>query len=268
MSNARLFCGDNVDVMRREIPDATIQLTVTSPPYDNLRKYNGFTWDFEACARELYRVTKPGGVVVWVVKDSIIDGSQTATSFKQALYFRELGFNLHDTMIFNASRLPHGATTRYHNQFEFMFVVSKGAPAVANILREACKHAGRFKGGSFSDKRGREMRAKPAGVPVKDTKPRGNIWTYGLGFGGCTTDRDAFRHPAIFPERLAQDHILSWSNPGDLVLDPFVGSGTTGKMAVINGRDFIGIDISPEYVALSRARIPGMENKCNVATAC
>lgn len=250
-----LHIGDNVDVMRREIPDESIPLTVTSPPYDNLRKYNGFTWDFEALARELYRVTKPGGVVVWVVADATVNGSETGTSFRQALYFKECGFNLHDTMIFSGVKPPRANGSRYHDQMEYMFVLSKEKPSTTNILREPCKHAGKTKGGVWSDRRGSKSKSKAAVFPVQADKPRSNIWVYGLGFGGVTTDREAFSHPALFPERLAQDHILSWSSLGDTVLDPFVGSGTTGKMALLNGRSFVGIDISPEYIDIARSRI-------------
>ncbi len=253
-----LHVGDNIEVMRREIPDASIQLTVTSPPYDNLRKYNGYAWDFEACARELYRVTKPGGVVVWVVADATVNGSETGTSFRQALYFKECGFNLHDTMIYHKMTPPSvdHFHHRYYPHWEYMFVFSNGKPGAGVLLREPKK---------YMDKRKKKEGRREIDGTVIDTyqpsaeldKIRGNVWYYNVGLYGSTSDREAFKHPAIFPEALAQDHILSWSNPGDTVLDPFVGSGTTGKMAVLNGRDFIGIDISPEYVALANGRING-----------
>ncbi len=254
-----LHVGDNIEVMRREIPDASIQLTVTSPPYDNLRKYNGYAWDFEACARELYRVTKQGGVVVWVVADATVNGSETGTSFRQALYFKECGFNLHDTMIYHKCPPPTVDIQfhRYYQHWEYMFVFSKGKVLTdAPLLREPKK---------YQDKRRNKVGQKTTdGVAERGyassqatDKVRGNVWYYNVGLYGTTSDREAFKHPAIFPEQLAHDHILSWSNPGDTVLDPFVGSGTTGKMAVLNGREFIGIDISPEYVALANGRING-----------
>ena len=242
----KLFTGDNVEVMRREIPDASIQLTVTSPPYDNLRKYNGFTWDFEAVARELYRVTKPGGVVMWNVNDSTLDGSETCTSFHQAIYFKEsCGFNLHDTMIYAKLNPTPYHHNRYNPSWEYMFVFSKGKPSTFNPIQTQTqkKRTGKYR---YPDGSLRE-----ANTPIaQEWKMLDNIFYYSVG-----TDRECKEHPAKFPQQLALDHILSWSNPGDTVLDPFVGSGTTGKMAVLNGREFIGIDISPEYVALATGRI-------------
>jgi DNA modification methylase len=250
---ATLFVGDNVEVMRRVIAYASIQLTVTSPPYDNLRKYNGFAWDFEAVARELYCVTKPGGVVVWVVGDATINGSETGTSFRQALYFKECGFNLHDTMIYRKACQTPLNHRRYEQEWEYMFVFSKGTPLVFNPLRVSCKFAGQMPWGKpkvykSDDGKLTEIERKPMG----ETKIKGNIFEYRPG-----STQTHGKHPAPFPEGLAQDHILSWSNPGDTVLDPFCGSGTTGKMALLNSRNFIGIDISPEYVELSRSRILG-----------
>lgn len=250
-----IICGDNVEVLR-EFPDECIDLTVTSPPYDNLRTYNGFDWDFEALAKELYRVTKRGGVVVWVVNDATINGSETGTSFRQALYFRdECDFNLHDTMIYRKKNPMPYRHNRYQPCFEYMFILSKGKPKTFNVLLEPTKNAGvssrlnqRQTGGDITNGNGK-------GKPVKDTKYRDNIWEYGVGSGVTTTDRYAFAHPAIFPEKLAEDHILSWSNPGDIVLDPFIGSGTTAKMAALNGRKYIGIDISEEYCELARKRV-------------
>jgi DNA modification methylase len=247
--SAILYTGDNVQVMRERIADSSIQLTVTSPPYDNLRKYNGYAWDFEALARELYRVTKPGGVVVWVVADATINGSETCTSFKQALFFKECGFNLHDTMIwYKPNPNPRQCGPRYKHAHEYMFVLSKGAVNVFNPLTSPCKLAGKLHKRVQRENHIEGVLSVSENV-IGATKVRGNVWDIaprGLSF-----------HVACFPESLAQDHVLSWSNPGDLVLDPFSGSGTTGKMAVINNRNFIGIEISPEYVQLQLARIPG-----------
>ncbi len=254
-----LHVGDDVEVMRREIPDASIQLTVTSPPYDNLRKYNGFKWDFESVAKELYRVTKPGGVVVWVVADATVNGSETGTSFRQALYFKECGFNLHDTMIYHKSPPPTVDIQfhRYYQHWEYVFVLSRGKVTAGVLQREPKKYMDKRR--SKVGQKTTDGIAAPGYAPSQEVdKVRGNVWYYNIGLYGSTSDREAFKHPAIFPEALAQDHILSWSNPGDTVLDPFVGSGTTGKMAILNGREFIGIDISPEYVALSNERINGV----------
>ena len=252
-----LFLGDNVEVMHREIADNSIQLTVTSPPYDNLRKYNGFTWDFPAVAKELYRVTKPGGVVVWVVADATVNGSETGTSFRQALYFKECGFNLHDTMIWRKT-CPTPVDPRigrYTAAFEFMFVFTKGRLLYPfeNLQRVPCKMAGHI--GTHSPtqlKADGSLRldrvSKRMGQSVKDTKILDNVWD-------CAVSGGVKGHPASFPERLIAPHILSWSNPGDTVLDPFLGSGTTGKMAAQLGRSFIGIEIDAEYFNVAQWRI-------------
>jgi DNA modification methylase len=241
-------------------PDECIDLTVTSPPYDNLRDYKGYTFDFETIAKELYRITKPGGVVVWVVSDATINGSETGTSFRQALYFKEIGFNLHDTMIWLK---PNPTPTdpkclRYYNAFEYMFIFSKGKPKTCNYIKEESKNAGKEFGSApmkTADGSNRDDRTeKLKGVKIKDYKIKSNVWEYVIG-SGVSKDKIAFKHPAVFPEQLAADHIISWSNPGDIVLDPMCGSGTTCKMALKLGRRFIGIDIAEEYCEIARKRV-------------
>ena len=247
----KLYTGDNVSVMRQQVTDNSVQLTVTSPPYDNLRTYNGFTWDFEALARELYRVTKPGGVVVWVVADATVNGSETGTSFRQALYFKECGFNLHDTMIWlKPTFTAVGALKiRYAPVFEYMFVFSKGTVGVFNPLKDRTnKSAGTKNSATVRQADGSIRPGSCRGTVIPPMGQRFNVWE----MPGDNTDRG---HPGIFPEALARDHILSWSNPGDTVLDPFLGSGTTGKMALLNDRNFIGIEISPEYLEIARKRM-------------
>ena len=244
-------CMDCVEGLKL-LKDESIDLTVTSPPYDNLRKYNGYSFDFESVAKELYRVTKLGGVVVWVVGDATVKGSETGTSFKQALYFKEIGFNLHDTMIYAKENPIPQNHNRYEQSFEYMFVLSKGKPKTFNPLTEPTKNAGKtFDWGNrktvMDDNQCRRDR-KSEKIVVKDTKIRKNIFTYSVG-GGKTG------HPAVFPEQLANDHIISWSNEGDVVLDPFSGSGTTHKMALLNNRRFIGFEISQEYVDIERKRL-------------
>jgi DNA modification methylase len=242
-----IICGDNATVLTA-FPDECIDLTVTSPPYDNLRTYNGFTWNFEALAGQLYRVTKPGGVVVWVVGDATVDGSETLTSFKQALQFKEIGFNAYDTMIYQTDKPPMN-DRRYQASFEYMFVFSKGMPATFNGIKVNAINAGKRQNGTYREVDG-SLKNRHRVAAAYDMKVKGNIWYYHAGGGNQG-------HPAPFPDDLARDHILSWSNPGDIVLDPFIGSGTTAKMAKETGRHWIGIDISDEYCRLANRRVSG-----------
>ena len=247
--------GDCLEVMK-EMPEGIIDLTVTSPPYDNLRTYEGYEFDFEGIAEQLYRVTKPGGVVVWVVGDATVKGSETGTSFRQALYFKDIGFNLHDTMIYQKNSYPFPPSNRYYQQFEYMFVFSKGRPKTANILRQPTDPRWRKKNNASSSQRNKDGSVrKLEGETGMDDRKMDNVWLLNAGYMKGTPDKIAFSHPATFPDTLAGRHILTWSNPGDLVLDPMCGSGTTCKMAAINNRRYIGIDISEKYVNIARERI-------------
>ena len=232
------------------MPDKFIDLTVTSPPYDNLRTYNGFAWDFESTANELYRITKDGGVVVWVVGDVTIKGSETGTSFKQALYFKECGFNLHDTMIYSkGGQGATGSNKAYWQDFEYMFVFSKGNISTFNPIEDRpnkTKPSERIEVQGHRHATG-ETKGKRL-IKRKEFGRRFNIWQY-------HESGTRINHPAVFPENLASDHILSWSNTGDLVFDPFIGSGTTAKMAVVNGRNFLGFDLSEEYCKIAKDRV-------------
>ena len=234
----------------------SVDLTVTSPPYDNLRTYNGYCFDFENIARELYRVTKQGGVVVWIVGDATIDGDETGTSFRQALFFKEIGFKLHDTMIYEKNNVyAHDPRNkRYKQAFEYMFILSKGTPSTYNEIKDKpVKHSGKaLHGTGGRTKEGVKRELKP--VVMGDFQARFNIWTYTTG-RSVATDKIAFEHPAIFPEPLVADHIKSWSNEGDIVLDPFMGSGTTAKVARALGRHYIGFEISAEYCDIIRQRL-------------
>src|SRR5271170_1152384 len=253
MPSCDLITGDSAEKLK-ELPADSVNLTVTSPPYDGLRTYNGYSFDFENIAKELFRITKKGGIVVWVVGDGTKNGSESGNSFRQALYFKEIGFNLHDTMIY-ASEKPPLTHNRYEQKFEYMFVFSKGKPNTFTPIKEPSKHAGKS-----ASKRTFRQDAKGVLEPahkdekIADMKIRGNIWTYATGTVSAS-DQFAKEHPAIFPEKLAEDHILSWSLPGDVVLDPMMGSGTTGKMAIKNGRKFIGIELSTQYVEIAKKRI-------------
>jgi site-specific DNA-methyltransferase (adenine-specific) len=245
-----LYYGDCLDVMK-QFENDIIDLTVTSPPYDNLRDYNGYTFDFENIAKELLRVTKPGGVIVWIVGDATVNGSETGTSFRQALYFKEIGFNLHDTMIYMKNNPVPQPGKRYNQCFEYMFVLSKGTPNTFNPIMEETK----YKGVANARNRGKDGSLHYRKIERKNEKKVGNIFAYSVGGGISTKDKIAFQHPAIFPEQLASDHILSWTNEGDTVLDCFFGSGTTGKCALKYNRRYIGIDISEEYCDIAANRI-------------
>lgn len=235
------------------MPDECIDLTVTSPPYDNLRKYNEFTWDFELTANELYRITKQGGVVVWVVNDQTIKGSETGTSFKQALYFKDIGFNLHDTMIWEKTGMIP-TQDRYYNIFDYMFIFSKGKPKTMNFI---CDHkttaGGRVQKKDKCINKGHNEKSEDTFIR-KEYSRRPNIWRIAIG-----RNTETKGHPAVFPEQLANDHILTWSNKQDIVFDPFSGSGTTAKMAMLNNRKFIGCELSEKYCKTIKERLEKIE---------
>ena len=249
----KTYCMDCLEGLKL-LPNNYIDLTVTSPPYDDLRKYNGYSFDFENIAKELYRVTKDGGVVVWVVGDKTKNGSESGTSFKQALYFKEIGFNLHDTMIYSSDKPPL-SHNRYEQKFEYMFIFSKGKPKTWNPIMEECKYAGSSRKAITFRHTGEELEETHNKGEVKSHKIKGNIWFYPTGYQKSSKDKIAFKHPAIFPEQLANDHIISWSNEGDIVMDIFSGSGTTHKMALLNNRNFIGFEMSQEYIDIENERI-------------
>lgn len=244
----KIHCGDNCDLLG-QLPRECIDLVVTSPPYDDLRTYGGHAWDFYGVAWQLKRVLKPGGVIVWVVADATRDGSETGTSMEQALHFKRLGLNLHDTMIYQKlNYLPQNAATRYDQCYEFVFVLSAGKPKTGNMLRDR-KNA---KAGQTLLTGGRKnadgvLHDKRV-LTCADTGMRSNVWC--VAVGGEASD-----HPAPMPETLARDVIATWSNHGDLVLDPFSGSGTTAKAAKELGRMFLGLEINPEYCAIAERRI-------------
>ena len=250
-----LYKDDNRNVLKGLIKDGVkVDLTVTSPPYDNLRTYNQeVSWDFgifEEIAKLLYGITVDGGVVVWVVNDGTKDGSKTGTSFRQALCFKEIGFNLHDVMIFaKKNPIPQFVNKRYTYSFEYMFILTKGYPKTFNPLTVPCKHAGEmvtdFKKKTVNDD---TVERVVKNLRIKDKKIRDNIWYDSL------TGKN-YGHPAVFPYDLALEHILSWSNPTDLVLDPFMGSGTVGVACYELNRDFIGIEKVEKYFEISRERL-------------
>jgi site-specific DNA-methyltransferase (adenine-specific) len=240
---------------------------VTSQPYDNLLTYDGVQWDFAiftGIADKLYPLIKTGGVIVWVVGDSTVNGSETASSFRQALYFKELGLNLHDTMIYEKAGSPFTWKNRYTNLFEYMFIFSKGRPKAIHLIADKKNiHAGqkvkaitREKDGTLKISNGYKV-----GRVKKEYGVRGNIWRYNVGYMQSTKDKIAFEHPAIFPDKLAVDHVISWSNKGDAILDPFMGSGTTGVACIETGRRFIGIEINEKYFDIACKRIAEAERQ-------
>lgn len=246
------YALDCVHFMRTQLQDESIDMVLTSPPYDDLRNYNGYAFDFEKIANELYRVLKKGGVVVWVVGDKIKNGNKSLTSFKQALYFQQIGFNMHDVMIYAKKNTPFMRSNAYTNGYEYMFILSKGKPKTFNPLKEPTARNG-FE--MLVANKGADGKNNKVLKELKKEKTKSNIWYYAVGLGGTTNDKEAFKHPAVFPEQLALDHILSWSNEGDVVLDPMCGSGTTCKMAFLNNRNFIGVDISKEYIQIATKRL-------------
>jgi site-specific DNA-methyltransferase (adenine-specific) len=260
----KILHGNCVEIMK-DIESDSIDLTITSPPYDYLRDYNKnikeddsktFSFPFDEIVNQLYRVTKKGGIVVWVVGDQVVKGGESCSSFKQALKFVEKGFLLYDTMIYHKNGSPFPEKNRYSQVFEYMFVFSKGKPKTTNIIKDK-----KNKWAGFSNFGKRMMRTKDGSMKempkfeINEYGARYNVWNYNTGKGYSTKDEIAFNHPAIFPEELAEDHILSWSNEGDIVLDPMCGSGTVLKMAKINNRGYVGIDIDESYVKISEERV-------------
>ena len=245
-----LKCGNCLNLLEA-IPDESVDMVMTSPPYDNLRDYHGYSFDFEDIARELYRVMKAGGVIVWVVSDAVIDGSETGTSFRQALFFKEIGFNIHDTMIWAKDTFTFPDSKRYGQAFEYMFVFSKGIPKTINkICDRKNKWANTAIHGTSRGKDGVTFR--------KSNSKKSNVKTYGDRFNVWNIPSEKANksgHPAVYPVRLCKDHIYTWSNQGDVVLDPFMGSGTTGIACKELGREFIGFEISIDYFKIASKRI-------------
>jgi len=242
-------------VTMAKMPDNFIDLTVTSPPYDNLRDYKGYSFPFEDIAKELFRVTKQGGIVVWIVGDATSEGSETGSSFKQVLYFMQCGFNLHDTMVYSKAGFAFPSNDRYHQTFEFMFVLSKGKPKTFNPIKDR-RNIYDVRGGDCKrQKDGTMKKGNNGGLALDEFGQRYNVWHYKIGGGNVTKDECAYEHPAIFPELLAFDHIKSWSNENDIVYDCFMGSGTTAKAAISANRKWIGSEISEEYCKIIEKRL-------------
>ena len=248
----------------KQLPNDSVDLVVTSPPYDDLRAYGDCAgWNFEVfkvIAEELYRVMKPGGVVVWVIGDKTEKGNKSLTSFKQALYFQEVGFNMYDIIIYEKAGTAPPHPNRYFNAYEYMFVLSKGKPKTIHLLRDRPnKWAGHSTYGDVTRREQDGTLTNKGKKIVKDFSVRTNVWRYVNGKGFSTRDSIAYQHPAIFPEKLVEDHILSWSDEGDIVLDPFGGSGTTAKIARKLNRQWILIEAVEEYCKIAEERLGGSD---------
>ena len=260
VKDIELWHGDCLELMKN-VPDESIDLTVTSPPYDNLRSYNGNNdlWNqevWESVIKELYRITKDGGVVVWIVGDATLNRSETGTSFKQALHFKEMGFNIHDTMIWSKGSCPFPDKTRYYQSFEYMFIFSKGRIKTYNPIEDRKnKWGGTSVHGTLRQADGSLV--KPSGMKtkrkVKNIGVRFNVWEQ------SPERKNETNHPAPFPIRLVQDHVVSWSNKDDVVLDPFMGSGTTGVACLNTKRRFIGMELDEDYFNIAKERIENHE---------
>ncbi len=243
--------NENCLITMSNMPDNDIDFVITSPPYDEIRNYNGYKFEFEKIANELFRVIKHGGVLIWVVADATVNGSESGTSFRQALFFKETGFRLHDTMIYYKNNPMPQTGKRYHQHFEYMFAFSKGTPNTFNPITEPTKYHG------LANMKNRGQNGSLNYEKVERTKEKkvGNVFFYSIGGGISTKDKEAFNHPAIFPEKLVADQINTWTNENDLVYDPFMGSGTTAKVAYLLNRRWIGSEISPEYIEIANDRL-------------
>ena len=249
-------CGNSADLLK-EVQSESVDMVLTSPPYDDIKNYNAsLSWTFETfkpIASELKRVLKPGGVIIWVVADKTEKGSETGTSFKQALYFKELGLNIHDTMIYKKLNYVPLTHNRYEQEFEYMFCFSKGRPKTFNPIKIPCKYAGESTWGKPSFYKTDDDALTPTKKSVIGSeKIKGNVFEYKTG---STTATKKYKHPAMFPPQLAIDQIGTWSEQEDIVLDPFMGSGTVGEIAVNMGRHFIGFELEPKYYEIVKQRV-------------
>ena len=247
----KIYCMDNVQGMK-QLDNESVDLVVTSPPYDNLRNYNGFSFDLDGMITELLRIVKQGGVIVWIVSDETINGSETGTSFRQALKFMEKGFNLHDTMIWcKDGGGAIGSNLCYTQNFEYMFVFSKGKPKSVNLICDKKNLSFGKKDGCLTGRRNANGEHKTEVRNHNHEYSRLNNWWRLVP----QAEEGSSFHPAVFPETIVRDHIISWSNENEVVLDPFMGSGTTAKVARALGRKYIGFEISQEYVDLANKRL-------------
>jgi site-specific DNA-methyltransferase (adenine-specific) len=252
-NDVNIYNNNCLDYLK-SLPDNSIKFTLTSPPYDDIRDYNGYSFPFEDIANELWRTTKVGGVIAWNVADATVKGSETGTSMRQALYFMSLGFRLHDTMIYaKKNPMPAGVSSkRYHQAWEYIFILSKDAPETFNPIMVKAKF-GHLE--ANMKHRGKDGEIKYTKTKRNEFTKVRNIFEYSIGGGHSTKDKVAFGHPALMPEQLAHDMITTWTNESDEVFDPFTGAGTTAKMCLLANRRFHGTELSLEYCELIKTRI-------------
>lgn len=244
------YQDDSVTIYNADCRDVfpslpAIDLCVTSPPYDALRDYNGCTWDFDIFMNVALWLSLTTKNIVWIVNDSCVDEGETGNSFRHALEFMRLGYKLHDTMIWEKSNFSNPSHNRYHQLFEYMFIFKTNSISFNPIKDKVniTSGSGPLGKNTFREKSGGLAERKS--VIISDLGMRGNVWK--MNTTGQENPCKAIKHPATFPYKLAHDHIVSWSDPGDLIVDPFLGSGTTLRAAKDLGRKAIGIEISEEY---------------------
>jgi|ERR1035437_1065764 site-specific DNA-methyltransferase (adenine-specific) len=262
----RIYQENCIETMKRMDDDA-VNMTITSPPYDDLRDYNGYHFPVDEIASSLFRKTKPGGVVIWVVADRTVDGDESLTSFKHAFAFRDAGFKVHDTMLYVKNNpIPSDCGRRYRQAFEYMFCFSKGRPQTFNPITEPTKSSGqRIKAFRITEAGRGNVPDEDIGRQIKSERKVSNIFAYNVGTSS-SKDKIAFSHPAIFPEKLVEDQIFTWTNIGDVVYDPFMGSGTTAKVAHLMSRKWIGSEISQEYVQIANERMKPYLNRLDFSS--
>ena len=245
MISCKLYQGDCLEVMKN-IPKNSVDCIITSPPYDDLRDYNS-TINYETLIHLFYNALNNGGIVVWNVDDRISTGSKTLSSFKQALLFKEIGFNVNDIIIWKKTNpIPQLKRSHYQHSYEFMFVFSKGFPKTFNPILVNCSCAGKqLSSGKVASK---NKKRKSKSITVNEQKIASDIWEFPI----CHNDTN---HPAVFPLELPLLHIKSWTNENDTVLDPFMGSGTTGIACKMLNRNFIGIELDENYFKTAKERI-------------
>jgi len=257
MSKIDLYKGNCLTVMDELISKGIkVDAIITSPPYDDTKNYNNsLNWNFDIfknVANKLYKSINDGGIIIWVVGDKTKNGSESGTSFRQALYFMDLGLKLHDTMLYRKLNYTPLTHRRYEQEFEYMFCFSKGKPKTFNPIKIPCKWAGTETWGEASYyKTDDDELTKTNKKVINDKKIKGNIFEYRTG----STKTGNVKHPAMFPLELAEDMVKSWTNKGDVILDAFMGSGTTGVACKNLCRDFIGIEIDNKYFDIAKKRI-------------